>query len=418
MRILVVVLGGVGPRVTGPEIRGWELAKALSQRHDVTVIAREPPAAEREGIPLVALSRPALARQARAHDAVIAPVLAPYLFATLRGAQTLTVSDQYDPVELELAALTDQPDLERVLRCRHSARRLQLRFADVIVCAGESQRARALADLASIADRPVPPRVVSVPFGIAEPPPPPRPGALRERFDAIGPTDPVVLWWGKPWRWFDASTAIEAFELVVRRRPEARLVISAGKAPQRAFDRSEATAEARATAERLGLLGRNVFFLEDWVPYERRHELLTDADLGLTLHAATSEAPFAARARYMDYLWCALPPVLTGGDEVADRFGETGFAALVPPGDREAAADAILSALADRRSLQEARGSGRRLANHYRWTRLVEPLAEAIEAEAANPNRPRSRAHVVARDVGAYYARRAVDRVVAAAGAS
>ena len=44
MRILVVVHGGAGSRVTGPEIRGWAMARALAERHEVTVAVHDPPA--------------------------------------------------------------------------------------------------------------------------------------------------------------------------------------------------------------------------------------------------------------------------------------------------------------------------------------------------------------------------------------
>ena len=337
MRILLAVHGGVGPRVTGPEIRGWEMARALGERHEVTLAVQSPPSRTRDGHRLIPFTRRALVREGRRHDAVIAPILPPYLFTALRGTSTIMVSDQYDPIHLELSVFEDQPGIARVLGSQRMVREVQLSFADVVVCAGERQRALALDELrASSRRRSTPPTVVNVPFGIAEPPPRGRPGALRARFPAIGLDDPVVLWWGKVWKWFDAATAIRAFELVVRRRPDARLVISAGKAPKKAFDRSATTDEARVLAHDLGLLDRNVFFLDEWVPYDRRHELLQDADLGVTLHADTAEAPFAARARYMDYLWASLPVVLARGDEVAERFGHAGFARLVAPGRRGA----------------------------------------------------------------------------------
>ena len=323
MRILVAVHGGAGARVTGPEIRGWALAHALAERHDVTVIVHDPPTPERDGLRLIGFTRQALVREARRHDAVLAPVLPPYLFAALRGSSTITVSDQYDPVALELSVFkSDQPGIARVIKAQTMIREAQLRFADVIACAGEGQRRLLLEELDSLPNRRGPaPSVVSVPFGLPDPPPPSTTSPVRAHFPQIGPDDPLVLWWGKVWKWFDASTAIRAFALVAARRPDARLVISAGKAPKAKFDRSERTEDARALAGELGLLDRNVFFLDEWTEYDRRHEYLQDADIGLTLHADTPEAPFAARARYMDYLWSALPCVLASGDEIADRFG-------------------------------------------------------------------------------------------------
>jgi len=412
MRILVVIHGGAGARVTGPEIRGWNLASALAERHEVTVALHDPPEPERDGLRLVPFTRGTLVREARRHDAVVAPVLPPYLYAALRGTSTITVSDQYDPVTLELSVFADQPGIARVIRAQRMIRDVQLRFSDVIACAGESQRGLLLSELDALRNRRAdPPAVVNVPFGLPAPPEPSASHPLREHYPQFGATDPIVLWWGKVWKWFDAASALRAFALVVAQRPDARLVISAGKAPKAKFDRSERTDDARLLAAELGLLDRNVFFLDEWTPYDRRHEYLQDADLGLTLHADTPEAPFAARARYMDYLWAGLPCVLAGGDEIADRFGAAGFAQLVAPGDVDAAAATLLR-LIDRPAEREtARAAGVRLAEAYQWSALAAPLADAIEERVAL--RRRRTAEPLGRAIGSYYARRTVDHALA-----
>lgn len=408
MRILVVVSGDAGSRVTGPEIRGWALARALAERHEVTVIVHNPPSSTRDGLRLVAFTRRALVREARRHDAVVAPVIPPYLFAALRGSSTITVSDQYDPIQLELSVFTEQPDIARVLKTQRSIREAQLRFSDVIACAGERQRALLLEELDALrSPHAAPPAVVNVPFGLPDLPPASITHPLRERFPQIGSDDPVVLWWGKVWKWFDASTALRAFALVVARRPDARLVISAGKAPKARFDLSERTEDARDLARELGLLDTNVFFLDEWTEYDRRHEYLQDADIGLTLHADTPEAPFAARARYLDYLWSALPCVLASGDEIADRFGAAGFARLVAPGATEEAAAALLRLIENADERQAARAAGLELARAFHWSQLARPLAEAIEDRvAAGSPSPSQR---LVRAVGRYYVRRTVD---------
>ena len=414
MRILVAVNGRVGTRVSGPEIRGWEIARALGDRHDVTVAVQDPPSRARDGHRLVPFTRRELLREARRHDAVMAPILPPYLFTALRGTSTVMISDQYNPIDLELSIFNDQPGIRRALGSQRMVRRVQLRFADVIACAGERQRALLLEELEAIPERRgAPPTVVTVPFGVTEPPRPGPAGVLRARFPAIGPRDPIVLWWGKIWKWFDAETAIRAFEVVVRSRPDARLVISAGKAPNKAFDRGATTETARALACKLGLLDRNVFFLDEWIAYDRRHEFLHDADVGITLHAGTAEAPFAARARYMDYLWSSLPVVLARGDEVAESFGRAGFARLVAAGDADQTAGAILCLIQDPHALEAARAAGCGLADEYRWSTLVRPLASAIEDRVLRSQPARALTRPLVRDVGAYYLRRTVDHVAA-----
>jgi glycosyltransferase involved in cell wall biosynthesis len=410
MRILVVVQGGAGAKVAGPEIRGWALARALAEQHDVTVAVENPSASSREGLRMICNRRAEVVGEARRHDAIVAPVLPPYLLLALRGSGTVTVSDQYDPVWLELALLSDQAGIARVLTAQLMIRDAQVRFADVIVVAGERQRQLLLDELGCLRRSPGP-AVVNLPFGVSAAPERAAVRPLRAAFPEIGPDDPLILWWGKVWKWFDAATAIRAFAQVVERRPNARLVITAGKAPNAKFDLLDESEQARKLSRSLGLLGRNVFFLDEWTPYDRRHEYLQDADVGLTLHANTAEAPFAARARYMDYVWSGLPCVLARGDEIATTFGAAGFATLVDPADADATAHSLLGLIDDPGSRAAARGASLALAETYRWSNLVPPLAVAIE-EVHDRRTARSSSGLLS-TVGRYYGRRTVDHALA-----
>jgi glycosyltransferase involved in cell wall biosynthesis len=113
----------------------------------------------------------------------------------------------------------------------------------------------------------------------------------------------------------------------------------------------------------------------------------------------------------MDYLWTALPCVLARGDEIADRFGAAGFAALVAPGDTEGAAAEILRLIEAPHEREAARAAGRALAEEYRWSALVRPLATAIEERVAV--RGRASSDRLVRSVGRYYVRRTVDYAAA-----
>jgi glycosyltransferase involved in cell wall biosynthesis len=235
---------------------------------------------------------------------------------------------------------------------------------------------------------------------------------LRERFAPIGPEDPLVLWWGSVWRWLDARTAVEAVGLLAAVRPDIRLVITAGRPANAATDALNVTDEVRRLARDRGLLDRHVFFFDDWIPFDDRHRYLADADVGITLHAATEEATLAARARYMDYLWGSLPAVLAEGDEVAGAMAAAGAALLVPPRDPAATARAI-EQLLDAPTAVAARAQCHALAESYRWPRLLEPLVSCVDAVPAPRRTPRQTV-TATRQAGGYYARRVVDRCVGA----
>lgn len=403
-RVLVIVQGPLGDRPAGPEIRGWEIARAFAARHDVTVAATVDEATERDGIPVVPRTRTRLLAEARSHDVVVGPLLPPYLMTALARRPCVRVADLYDPVDLELGTLDGGRRNARAVLRQRALRRLQLRWADVVVCANERQRTRTLADLHTSGRPGTDPALVTVPMGLPEPPlaaglahP------LRTHF-GIEADDPLVLWWGTVWRWLDAETAIRAVDLLRRSRPDIRLVITAGAPSNRATDPLNATAEARALAASLGLLDRHVFFLDAWVPFEERGAYLGDADVGITLHGSSAEAPLAARARYPDYVWASLPSVLAEGDEFAGEMAAAGAARLVRPGDPTATAAALDRLVSDPAANAAARAACEALARRYRWSTLLTPLVDAVEATVPTVGSLRT-----AGESGRFYASRLID---------
>jgi glycosyltransferase involved in cell wall biosynthesis len=407
LRVLVLVQGPLGRRLAGPEIRGWEVARAFAAAgHRVTVAADVAAAQEREGIPLVPRTRRNILVEMRRHDAVVGPVIPPY--ALLTGHRCVRVADLYDPVDLEVATVGGWRSRRHVAGQLRS-RGLQLRWSDLLVCANQRQLDRMRTLLADIPRPGGPPEIVTVPMGLPAPPEPVSGHALREHFPAIAAGDPVILWWGSVWRWLDAGTAVEAVGLLARRRPDVRLVISAGRPSNAATDPLNVAEDVRALARERGLLDRHVFFLDEWIPYEERHRILGDADVGITLHAGTAEATLAARARYMDYVWCTLPAVLAEGDEVADRLARGGAARLVAPGDAEGTARVLEDLLGEPGALEAARGACRAIAAEFRWSQLLEPLVRAVEDTRPGRRSLLDRA-ALSGEAARYYARRAVDR--------
>lgn len=415
--VLVYATGPLAERLAGPEIRAIEFAKALNEEYAVTLMAGNPAAHERDGVPVVPASRMRLLREAARHDAFLSPCPPPYLLAAKELLNVVAIADAYDPHDLELAALENER-VDRELRLRSISQAIELRSADMILCAAESQRARLIQAAASL-QRPDGPLLVDpivVPFGISDPPPPTRRRPLRSYFPQIAEDDKVVLWWGAVWAWFDVETVIRAFARMAHTRPDIKLVITAGRPPVPGRERFDAVGQARELAERLGLLGRSVLFLDEWVPYEDRHDYLREADLGVTLHRFTEEAELAARARYMDYLSAALPCVLGRGDETAAEFEQVGFATLLDQPDPEALATTLLAILNDPQRLRNATAAGERLAERRRWSSVGVTLRAALASVCEPKPAPRRQTLSVMVKAGSYYAGKCADRVANAVG--
>jgi hypothetical protein len=417
--VLVHAAGALGERLAGPEIRALEFAKALSAEYEVTLAAQRPSEGERDGIRVVPSSRRRLLRELAHQDALLSACLPPYLMALAQPSNVVMISDQYDPHEQELATLAAGRERERELRSRFAIQALQLRYADVVLCASERQRAQLIETAETL--RPVGAAIADpavVPFGIPDPPPPSGRRPLHEHFPQLAAGDTVVLWWGSMWRWLDAETPIRAFAAMADSRSDIKLVITAGKPPSKdAEQRFDATEQMRALASELGVLGRTVLFLDTWIPYEQRHDYLGEADIGLTLHRHAAEARLAARARYMDYLSAELPCVLGRGDETAEDFRAAGFATLLEEPDADTLA-ATLQALADDpQALAAARAAGHALAAERHWSAVGETLRGVLAEPLRGGTRPASGHSSLGLlgGAGTYYARQAGDRLAAVA---
>ena len=111
LRVLMTIPGELGAKPTAPEIRGFELAKALAERHDVTLAADNAPQEVRDGVRLVPRRRVDLAQQVRNADVFMGTMVPPYLYPVFAASRTIVVADLYNPVELELAEEMHRPEV-------------------------------------------------------------------------------------------------------------------------------------------------------------------------------------------------------------------------------------------------------------------------------------------------------------------
>ena len=142
MKVLVVIPGALGERMSAPEVRGWNMALELRRRHEVLIAAPAPESGSRDGIPLIPSQRQLLIRAARSADVVVAPRIPPYLYAALASRPTLLVADMYNPEEVEQAHGGDGIESRMHLDLIRANDSLQLQFADIVLCAVDALRGR------------------------------------------------------------------------------------------------------------------------------------------------------------------------------------------------------------------------------------------------------------------------------------
>ncbi len=390
--LLIVTHETIGPRLAGPGVRAWELANALAgQGFQVTLAT---PNAGLDGTPNLAI-RPfawdepdGIRALLDAADVVLAqgPILARILRALKTPIEAQVIVDGYDVSEIEMvmlrnATLSDRADPTPEML---DDMRLYLLQGDTFLCASARQRdlwtglllsAGRLNSQTLESDPGLARLLRVVPMGIPDREPVPDRPKMKGVIPGISATDKVLFWGGGIWDWTDPRTLLDALEMVLRERPDVRLVFAS-------LHHFEAVnipimAAARQVVSRLEAspaLKSAVFFC-DWVPYQERDAYLLEADIGVSLNVESIENRFAVRARLLDYLWTGLPSVVTRGDDYAQLLQNAGIAEVVRPSDAAETAQAILRQLArPAQSRPPAPGS----YSELRWSELVAPVADVL----------------------------------------
>ena len=145
------------------------------------------------------------------------------------------VIDMYIPTHLENLERGGRGDEEYEQAVAHQVSVINddLRRGDFFLCASERQRDFWLGAL-SHAGRvnpvnyeldPTLRRLIDVvPFGLPPEPPVPAGPVLRRHFPAIGDNDPVIVWGGGVYDWFDPVSLVRAVDRVRSTVPTVRLV--------------------------------------------------------------------------------------------------------------------------------------------------------------------------------------------------
>ena len=391
-RVLVVTLDTLAARMAGPAIRAWEISRALSAEHEVHLVTFGKCTREGEGFASRHITVGDFRAEVEASDVVVVQGFVFNAFAWLQTCEQVLVVDLYDPFQLETLEVDrykPAAERERALEFARAELADQVRRGDLFLCASRRQRDLWIGQLASAGrinpdtydhDPTLRSLITIVPFGTPADAPQQQRHAIKGATPGIGLDDKVVLWGGGVYNWFDPLTLIRAVHSLRERVPELRLYFLGMKHPNPDVPEMAVATRSRRLADELGITGTQVFFNEDWVPYETRADYLLDADVGVSCHFPHVETEFSFRTRILDYLWAGLPIVSTEGDSFAELVESRGLGRSVPAEDVEALAAALEAMLTD----DEASGSARRAvaatAQDFTWPVVLEPLVQFCRA--------------------------------------
>lgn len=408
-RLLIICPDIVDTSMAGVGIRYWELSRAIAAHHQVVLAVPNRTSLAAPGVTVQTYDPEGktLREVSAEQEVIMVQGFIFYQFPFLKKLDKPFIVDIYTPIVLEnlevhtlqkmgQRKLVHERDLNVVLD--------QLRRGDFFVCANERQRDYWLGVLSALGrlnpynyrvDKSLRRLIDVVPFGLPEEPPVHSRRVLKGMVDGIAEDDRVILWGGGVWPWFDPVSLIEAMPEVVRGHPEAKLFFWSSQHPNSdlsAIIGSGLYERAMEMSKRLGLYQKVVFFHDQWVPYLERQNYLLEADIGVCLHQDLAETRFAFRTRLMDYIWTGLPMVVSLGDGLSETAEQFHLGKVVPCGDPEQIARAIIEVL----SLPDPREAYRErfeaVREQFTWKRGVQPLLRFLSdpKRAADNVRARS----------------------------
>ena len=286
------------------------------------------------------------------------------------------VIDLYDPFLVENLTHFDSLGLDPY-RNDHRTWVRQLSGGDFFLCSSAEQRSYYLGFLTALGrvnphryrdDPELTGLIAEAPFGVPDPLP-----AYQPLMPTRAEGERRILFGGL-YDWYDPEPLLKAFARLPD--PDARLLFvrqpPGALAPQRLLAEVEARS-LRLDPERIQFL--------DWVPHERRYDLLRDVDALAACHRPGLETDLSLRTRFVDALAVGCPVLTTEGGTVPRLLRDWDAGLVVPCGDVEALRDGLAHLVAGGPAVEARalRGRERTLAA-FSWERSLTPLVAFLSS--------------------------------------
>lgn len=392
-RVLVVSGEPIGETRAGPAVRALAIAREVSRVATVHLLSSA--VLERDEMSgFTVYSRKDVQDQVSWADVIVFQGYFLTEFPWIVKSGKVLVADLYAPFHLE--HLLEMGESHSSVEYKEYAQTVasvnwQLRHADFFLCASEKQRDFWLGQLAGMGR--INPESIShgadfrqliavAPFGIDTPLAENPKLKLRQQINAQ-PGDKILIWGGGIYKWFDPLSLIRAMAILRTRRPEVKLFFLAVHHPNQNVAVSPIIQDSIDLATELGLLGSNVYFNDNWIPFEERGAYFSDADIGVSTHGEHVEARFSFRTRMLDYIWAGLPIVASEGDGFAEIIEHESLGRVVPIADPVAIAQGIEELLFTPGLMESAKKNISQIQEQYAWEITLAPLV----AFCTNPSR-------------------------------
>ncbi len=321
--------------------------------------------------------------------------------------------DLYDPWLIENFSYVPTLGLDPY-KNDHATWVLQMSRGDFFLCSSEEQRTFYLGFLAALGrvnpertagDPDLAGLIAPVPFGV--------PDELPQHMAYLPPRrmGEKRLLFGGLYDWYDPWTLLDALDRLDR--PDWTLLLIANPNSESTPQRLLGQVEARC--RRSGVWGTRVQLI-DWVPSDRRYDLLRDVDLLVAPHRPTLETRLSLRTRFLDALAAGCPVITSAGGAMSRMLVEHHAGRVVPAGDASALGAALEVTLEEGFAGNDSwRAGAVGLLESFRWERALAPLAAFCREPRIDPTKERfarAPATYAPADSFAFRARRRLQRMI------
>ena len=249
------------------------------------------------------------------------------------------------------------------------------------LCASERQRDLYIGIFLSfgITDKNLDQKFSILPIGIPSNNPMRGKSLLRGDSLKFSNQDKIVMWWSGIWEWLDPITPIKGMKKIAKYRDDIKLLFIPVKGGEAGKGVSQIAKESIGLSKSMGMFDKKIFFIDQWVPYEERGNILLDADIGIISHHANIETRFSWRTRGLDFLWSETPIVTTGGDPLSEIIKDNDLGLVIPSDDPEAFADAVLELFNNRDQYDKIKANIYEFKPSLYWENLAVALEWVIE---------------------------------------
>lgn len=387
--VLINCLDYLGDKMAGPAIRDWEMAKSLSDNHEVILAAINKSSLKSKKFKLITAKSNEFNKALKKSDFIITQKVTPKIASLCAKHNTKIILDAYDPISiesLEQNANEEKKVKDGINKVLLLEQNMSFYYSDYIICASEKQRDLWLGVLSSLnklrpeiyeRDRTLRNLIDIVPFGIQKIPPKAIKGLnVRNEF-GISKNDFVLLWGGGIWNWFDPLSLIKAVDRLKGEIP-IKLIFMGIDHPNERIPRMKMVGDSISLSKELGLINKNIFFKEGWVNYNDRQAYLLSSDLGVSMHYDHLETRFSFRTRILDYIWAGLPIISTKGDSFAEIIEQKQLGLTVEYEDVDSIVSAIKKLYEDREFYNTCKSNIHNLSKTYEWDKCVKPIETMI----------------------------------------